>query len=83
LPIKGLRKMSISDEVKQIIAAQVRGLDVSAISDNDTLENLGADSLDSVEIVLQIETTYKTTITESDFEKLHTVKDIVTFIEQL
>jgi acyl carrier protein len=75
--------MSISDEIKQIIAAQVRGLDVSSISDDDTLVELGADSLDSVEIILQIETTYKTTITENDFEKLHTVKDIVTFIEQL
>jgi acyl carrier protein len=68
------------DRVKQII---VERLDVEA--DEVTLEagikeDLGADSLDVVDLIMELEDEFKLTIEEEDAEKINTVGDIVNYI---
>lgn len=72
---------SVEASVLEIVADQIKGLSVENINLSDTLMSLGADSLDAVEIVLSLESTYKLSISEADFEKLLTVADIIKFIE--
>ncbi|MXQ53235.1 acyl carrier protein [Shimazuella alba] len=68
------------DRVKQII---VERLDVEA--EEVTLEagikeDLGADSLDVVDLIMELEDEFKLTIEEEDAEKINTVGDIVNYI---
>lgn len=72
---------NIRDTVFKIIANQVKKLSIEDIKDTSSLMLLGADSLDAVEIILDLESTYNLSISEEDFEKLHTVADIILFIE--
>ena len=72
---------NVRDTVFGIIANQIKGLSVEDVKDTSSLMVLGADSLDAVEIILDLEATYKLSISEEDFEKLHTVADIISFVE--
>ncbi len=72
--------MQIIDKVKEVIAKQLR-IDVSAISDDSAVvEDLGADSLDIVEMLMTLEDEMNITIPD-DATGLKTVKDIAVFIE--
>lgn len=72
---------TVDNTIKQIISDRVKGLRVEQIENTTPLTALGADSLDSVEIVMEIERTFKTSIKEEDFEKLQTVDQIIAFLE--
>lgn len=76
-----MQRENIEQTVKQIIADQIRKLKVENIKAEDTLESLGADSLDSVEIILGIENAFKVTINESDFEHLRSVQSLIDFVQ--
>ena len=47
------------------------------------IEDLGADSLDVVELVMALEEKFEVEIPDSDAEKLITINDVVTYIENL
>ncbi len=51
--------------------------------DSKIIEDLGADSLDVVELVMALEETFEVEIPDSDAEKLITINDVVTYIENL
>lgn len=72
---------TVDNTIKQIITDRVKGLRVEQIDNTTPLTELGADSLDSVEIVMEIERTFKTAIKEEDFEQLQTVNQIIAFLE--
>ena len=64
----------------EIIAEQL-GVDESQINDDSNLTNdLGADSLDTLELVMTLEENFKIEISDSEAEKLETVNDVYTFI---
>jgi acyl carrier protein len=64
----------------EIIAEQL-GIDESQINDDSNLANeLGADSLDTLELVMTLEEIFKIEISDSEAEKLETVSDVYTFI---
>lgn len=64
----------------EIIAEQL-GIDDSKINDDSNLTNdLGADSLDTLELVMTLEENFKIEISDSEAEKLETVNDVYTFI---
>jgi acyl carrier protein len=67
-------------EVKDILVESINKLEFDAIKLTDTLEDLGADSLDSVEIVMSLEEKYDIKISEDVFADIHTVQDIVNYI---
>lgn len=70
-------------EVVNLIADQL-GINKNEINDDSTLENLGADSLDRVEIVMKIEEKFGIEINDEDAEKkLHSIKDVVNYVNSL
>ncbi len=73
--------MSIADEVKQIIVEQL-GVDEEEVKPEARfVEDLGADSLDTVELVMAIEEKFGIDIPDSDAEKIITVQDAIDYVE--
>ena len=72
--------MQIIDKVKEVIAKQLR-IDISEISDDSAVvEDLGADSLDIVEMLMTLEDELDIIIPD-DATGLRTVKDVADFID--
>ncbi|MDH3258045.1 MAG: acyl carrier protein [Deltaproteobacteria bacterium] len=73
--------MSAEQKVKEIIASQL-GKEVSEIPlESSFMEDLGADSLDVVELVMAMEEEFKIEIPDEEAEKIKTVKDAVEYIQ--
>lgn len=75
--------MAIFDDVKAVIIEQ---LSVSADEvrlDSKFVDDLGADSLDVVELVMALEEKFGIEIPDEEAEKISTVKDVVEYIEKL
>ena len=71
----------IFDEVKAILAEQL-DIDEQTIEMNSNLQtDLGADSLDAIDIVMSIEDQYGIEVPDSVIENMKRVEDIVSFIE--
>ena len=70
----------IEQEIKEIIVESIDKLVLDRIKLTDTLEDLGADSLDSVEIIMSLEEKYDIKVSEDVFSDIHTVQDIVEYI---
>ncbi len=74
--------MEIADKVKEIISQQL-DVDTSKIEDNASfIDDLGADSLAIVELVLAFEEQFEIDIPDEDTEKIRTVGDAVGYIKQ-
>lgn len=72
----------VIDEIKQILAKQLR-IDANTINDNSNIiEDLGADSIDLVELLMAIEEKKGIVVSDEDAVKLKTVKDVADYIEQ-
>jgi len=70
----------IIQKVKQIIVNKL-GVEESQITDTASFTNdLGADSLDTVELVMEFEKAFELTIADEDAEKITTVGDAVSYI---
>lgn len=73
--------MSVEAKVKQIIAEQL-GVDEAQVDATASfVDDLGADSLDIVELVMAFEEAFDLEIPDEDAEKITTVKDAVAYIE--
>lgn len=73
---------SVADRVKQIIVEQL-GVDESEVTPTaHFVDDLGADSLDTVELVMAFEEAFNIEIPDEDAEKITTVKDAVDYIEK-
>jgi len=72
---------SIEDKVKQIIVEQL-GVDESEVTPTASfVDDLGADSLDTVELVMAFEEGFGIEIPDEDAEKIQTVKDAISYID--
>ena len=72
--------MAVEEKVKEIIAKQL-GVDQSEVTPEASfVEDLGADSLDTVELVMAFEEAFEIEIPDEDAEKIRTVKDAVDYI---
>ncbi len=65
------------------IIAKILKINEDAITPESSLESLGADSLNRVEFVIELEDAFGIEINDEDAEKLTTVGQIVDYIEQL
>ena len=74
--------MAIEDKVKEIIVEQL-GVDAAKVkSDASFIEDLGADSLDTVELVMAFEEEFGAEIPDEDAEKLTSVGGVVTYLKE-
>jgi len=73
---------AVHDRVRAIIAEQL-GVKLEEVTDTASfIEDLGADSLDTVELVMALEEEFGIEIPDEDAEKMVTVGDAIKYIEQ-
>lgn len=71
--------MSDFDKLKEILSEQL-GVDEDSITTQTTIDDLGADSLDLVEAVMNIEEAFGVNIDDNEIENLKTVGDFLDYI---
>jgi acyl carrier protein len=73
---------AIEDKIKQIIVEQL-GVDEAEVTNTASfVDDLGADSLDTVELVMAFEEAFDLEIPDEDAEKIRTVQDAVDYISK-
>ena len=70
----------ISNKVKKIVADHLGIDEAKVLDDSSFIDDLGADSLDTVELVMAFEEEFGSEISDSEDEKILTVGDAVNFI---
>lgn len=74
--------MTVETKIKKVIAEKIPGLDIEDILPEASLiEDLGADSLTIVELIMSMEEIFDIEIDDEDAEKLITVQDAIDFIK--
>jgi acyl carrier protein len=73
--------MSVEERVKEIIVEQL-GVEAGQVTESAKfVEDLGADSLDTVELVMALEEEFSLEIPDEDAEKITSVGDAITYIK--
>jgi acyl carrier protein len=73
---------AVEEKVKSIIVEQL-GVDEGEVTSNASfVDDLGADSLDTVELVMAFEEAFDIEIPDEDAEKIRTVKDAIEYIDK-
>ena len=75
--------MSQEETIKRHIASHFNVSQDTIIPDTRLVDDLGADSLDSIEIVLAMETEFDIEIPDDDLDRVETVQDIITIVQDL
>ena len=73
---------SIAERVKQIVVEQLGVEEDQVTNEASFMEDLGADSLDTVELVMALEEEFDIEIADEDAEKIQTVQDAVDYITE-
>lgn len=74
--------MAVADKVKSIVAEQL-GVKIEEVTPTASfIDDLGADSLDTVELVMALEEEFSIEIPDEDAEKITTVGDAIKYIEE-
>jgi acyl carrier protein len=73
--------MSIQDKVKKIIAEKLSVEIEELVPEASFVDDLGADSLDLVELIMSMEEEFDIEISDEEAEKLATVKDVFDYID--
>ncbi|HSC77246.1 MAG TPA: acyl carrier protein [Candidatus Acidoferrales bacterium] len=72
----------VREKVKQIIVEQL-GVDEAEVTDTASfVDDLGADSLDQVELIMTLEEAFGIEVPDEEAEKLTAVKDVIEYIEK-
>ena len=74
--------MAIAEKVKQLIAEQLNKSIEEVTDEKEVVKDLGADSLDVVEMLMSLEEEFGVTVPEEDAVNIKTVSDIVNLIEE-
>jgi acyl carrier protein len=73
---------TIEERVKKIVAEQL-GLEIDKIrNDASFVEDLGADSLDTVELVMALEEEFEAEIPDEDAEKITTIQQAIDYVQK-
>jgi acyl carrier protein len=76
-----MAEQSIEDKVKEIIVEQLGVNPEQVTPQAKFIEDLGADSLDTVELVMAFEEEFNVEVPDEEAEKLQTVGDVIKYIE--
>ena len=71
----------VFETIKNMIIDQLKVSDDDVTLETDLIYDLGADSLDAVELIMAIEEEYELSIPDEEAEKMRTVNDIVKYLE--
>ncbi|OGP86309.1 MAG: acyl carrier protein [Deltaproteobacteria bacterium RBG_13_65_10] len=74
--------MAIEERVKEIIVEQLGVSEDEVIPEASFIDDLGADSLDIVELVMAMEEEFDMEIPDEDAEKIQTIQDAINYIKQ-
>ena len=75
-------KANVAEKIKQIVTEQL-GVDEGEVTPTASfVDDLGADSLDTVELVMAFEEAFEIEIPDEEAEKIRTVQDAVTYVEK-
>ena len=77
-----MSEQEILEKVKELVASQLGKSEDEVTPESSFIEDLGADSLDLVELIMSMEDEYGLEISDEDAEKIVTVKDAVQFITE-
>nr|WP_314887540.1 acyl carrier protein [uncultured Campylobacter sp.] len=75
--------MAVFDDVRDVVVEQLSVAPEAVKLESKIIEDLGADSLDVVELVMALEEKFEVEIPDGDAEKLITINDVVSYIEKL
>lgn len=76
-----MSQTDIFEKVKGIIVDQLGAKEEEVVPTSSFVDDLGADSLDTVELVMALEEAFDTEIPDEDAEKIKTVQDAVDYIK--
>jgi acyl carrier protein len=75
-------KANVAEKIKQIVTEQL-GVDEAEVTPTASfVDDLGADSLDTVELVMAFEEAFEIEIPDEEAEKIRTVQDAITYVEK-
>ena len=74
--------MAVAEKVKTMIVEQLGVNESEVVPEAKFIDDLGADSLDIVELVMALEDEYGIEIPDEDAEKIETVGDAIRYIEE-
>ena len=73
--------MSLEQRVKDLVISQL-GVEASKVNnDSSFIDDLGADSLDTVELVMAFEEEFNLEISDEDAMKMRTVQDVINYLK--
>mgnify|MGYP003571932036 CR=1 FL=1 len=72
---------TVEERVRTIVVEQLGVKEEEVSSESSFVDDLGADSLDTVELVMALEEEFKCEISDEDAEKITTVQDAIKYIE--
>ena len=78
----GDKLKEITEKVKQIISEQLGVEEAEVTPSASFVDDLGADSLDTVELVMALEEHFDIEISDEDAEKIRTVQDAIDYIDK-
>jgi len=73
---------SVEERVKKILVEQLGVKEDEVVPEASFVDDLGADSLDTVELVMALEEEFETEIPDEDAEKITTVKEAIDYIKE-
>ena len=73
--------MALIDDIKEVVVEQLSVNPDEVKEDSKFVEDLGADSLDVVELVMALEETFDIEIPDDEAEKIQTVQDVMNYIQ--
>ncbi len=72
--------MSVEEKIKKIICEQLEVNEEDVVPEASFVDDLGADSLDQVELIMAMEEEFGISISDEEAEKLLTVRDAIEYI---